>query len=127
GLLPGSRQPQAGNGAVLETPLATPNVVAPSTQEALQNPAVPLISVPAPAGQGAAAPAPAAPATATPPAAATAPAATPAAATLAAPVTAVPAAAAGSNALVLNVREDAWIGVRPVSGGKPLIWREVKA
>ncbi|WP_292037627.1 DUF4115 domain-containing protein, partial [Massilia sp. UBA6681] len=56
----------------------------------------------------------------------TAPAAT-APATLAAPVTAVPAApaAAGGNALVLNVREDAWIGV--VVGGKRLLWREVKA
>ncbi|MDK6079615.1 DUF4115 domain-containing protein, partial [Massilia varians] len=57
-----------------------------------------------------------------------APAAT-APATLAAPVTAVPAApaaaAAGGNALVLNVREDAWIGV--VVGGKRLLWREVKA
>ncbi len=144
GLLPGSQQPEADNGALLETPVVTPNGGAPATpahQDALQNPSVPLISVPAPAGEGATAPAgttppAAAPATApgaTPPAAAapgTAPAAT-APATLAAPVTAVPAtpaaapAAAGGNALVLNVREDAWIGV--VVGGKRLLWREVKA
>lgn len=144
GLLPGSQQPQADNGALLETPVVTPHggaPAAPAHQDTLQNPSVPLISVPAPAGEGATAPAgatppAAAPATApgaTPPAAAapgTAPAAT-APATLAAPVTAVPAApaaapaAAGGNALVLNVREDAWIGV--VVGGKRLLWREVKA
>ncbi len=144
GLLPGSQQPEADNGALLETPVVTPNggaPAAPAHQDALQNPSVPLISVPAPAGEGTTAPAgttppAAAPATApsaTPPAAAapgTAPAAT-APATLAAPVTAVPAtpaaapAAAGGNALVLNVREDAWIGV--VVGGKRLLWREVKA
>ncbi|KFC68516.1 putative membrane protein [Massilia sp. LC238] len=142
GLLPGSQQPQADNGALLETPVVTPHggaPAAPAHQDSLQNPSVPLISVPAPAGEGATAPAgatppAAAPATApgaTPPAAAapgTAPAATTGApATLAAPVTAVPAApaAAGGNALVLNVREDAWIGV--VVGGKRLLWREVKA
>ena len=134
GLIPGSQQPQAGNGAVLETPLATPNGAVPALpapQDGLQNPSVPLISVPAPAGEGAPAPATPAPtattpATTTPPAAAApaAPAATPAA-TLAAPVTAVPAAAAGANTLVLNVRDDAWIGV--VVGGKRLLWREVKA
>lgn len=142
GLIPGSRQPEADNGAVLETPAVpslTPNGAAPATQDALQNPSVPLISVPAPAGEGATAPA-----STTPPASATvpgamapaaaAPGAAPAAApsaTLAAPVTAVPAttaaapAAAGANTLVLNVREDAWIGV--VVGGKRLLWREVKA
>lgn len=142
GLLPGSQQPQADNGALLETPVVTPPggaPAAPAHQDSLQNPSVPLISVPAPAGEGATGPAgatppAAAPATApgaTPPAAA-APGAAPAAttgapATLAAPVTAVPAApaAAGGNALVLNVREDAWIGV--VVGGKRLLWREVKA
>lgn len=142
GLLPGSQQPQADNGALLETPVVAPHggaPAAPAHQDSLQNPSVPLISVPAPAGEGATAPAgatppAAAPATspgATPPAAA-APGAAPAAtapATLAAPVTAVPAApaaaAAGGNALVLNVREDAWIGV--VVGGKRLLWREVKA
>ena len=116
GLLPGSQQPQADNGALLETPVVTPHggaPAAPAHQDSLQNPSVPLISVPAPAGEGATAPAATAPAT------------------LAAPVTAVPAtpaaapAAGGGNALVLNVREDAWIGV--VVGGKRLLWREVKA
>jgi cytoskeleton protein RodZ len=138
GLIPGSRAPEADTGTVLETPAvgplapATPNGAAPAAQDPLLNPSVPLISVPAPAAEGSAAPA------TTPPAAApgTAPATTTPAApatTLAAPVTAVPAApaaapaAAGANALVLNVREDAWIGVRPAGGGKPLIWREVKA
>ncbi|KFI06739.1 helix-turn-helix domain-containing protein [Massilia sp. BSC265] len=148
GLIPGSQQPEADNAAVLETPALTPSGGAPAAQDPLLNPSVPLISVPAPAGEGAAAPAgtaPAgtAPAGATPPAAApatapaTAPGATPAApaATLAAPVTAAPAtpaatpaaapAAAGANALVLNVREDAWVGV--VVGGKRVLWREVKA
>jgi len=132
GLIPGSGQPAPHSntdGAVLETPVVTPN--APAAPNTLQNPSVPLISVPAPAGEGAA---PAAPAT--PPAAApaTAPGAT---ATPAEPAAAVPAAAtapaaaapaaAGGNALVLNVREDSWIGVRPAGGGKPLLWREVKA
>lgn len=140
GLIPGSRAPEADTGTVLETPAvgplapATPNGAAPAAQDPLLNPSVPLISVPAPAAEGSAAPASGAPAATTPPAAApgTAPAAAPSA-TLAAPVTAVPAApaaataAAGANALVLNVREDAWIGVRPAGGGKPLIWREVKA
>ena len=145
GLIPGSQQQQATEGdAVLETPVV-PNGAAPAGpaahDDALQNPSVPLISVPAPAGEGPAATPGAAPAAApgtapatapgTAPAATTpaAPAATAPAATLAAPVTAVPAAAApapaGGNALVLNVREDAWIGV--VVGGKRLLWREVKA
>jgi len=35
-------------------------------------------------------------------------------------------AAAGANALVLNVREDSWIEVRPARGGAPLISRLVK-
>jgi len=144
GLLPGSQQPQADNGALLETPVVTPHggaPAAPAHQDSLQNPSVPLISVPAPAGEGATAPAAATPPAAAPatapgamPPTAAAPGAAPAAtapATLAAPVTAVPAtpaaapAAAGGNALVLNVREDAWIGV--VVGGKRLLWREVKA
>ena len=36
-------------------------------------------------------------------------------------------AAAGVNTLVLNVRADSWIEVRPSSGGRPLISRLVKA
>lgn len=132
GLLPGSQQQQPhSEGGVLETPVTTPSVPAP--HDTLQNPSVPLISVPAPAGEGTAPAAPAtAPATTAPGATATpaAPSATPPAAT---PVAAAPAAAtaapatAGRNALVLSVREDSWIGVRPVGGGKPLLWREVKA
>ncbi|VXC75296.1 helix-turn-helix domain-containing protein [Massilia sp. 9I] len=146
GLIPGSRPQSATEGeAVLESPVVAPSTTAPAAgHDTLQNPSVPLISVPAPAGEGATAPAAApttAPAAAPGTAPATAPsaapaattpaapaAATPPAATLAAPVTAAPApaaAAAGGNALVLNVREDAWIGV--VVGGKRVLWREVKA
>jgi cytoskeleton protein RodZ len=33
---------------------------------------------------------------------------------------------AGANTLVLNVREDSWIEVRPSAGGRPLISRLVK-
>lgn len=138
GLIPGSKPP-ATESEVLESPVATPHVAAPAAHDTLQNPSVPLISVPSPASEGAAAPSTGAPA-ATPatapamPAATTpaAPAATTSAApatTLAAPVTAAPLAAvpaaAGGNALVLSVREDAWIGV--VVGGKRVLWREVKA
>ncbi|OON62012.1 helix-turn-helix domain-containing protein [Massilia sp. KIM] len=164
GVFPGNRQAEDANPAdgvtVLENPAgpATPG----TTQEPVHNPAVPLISVPAPAGEAApAAPgaaAPAAPATGTPapvtgtpgaavapatpgvsPVAATAPAGVaPAAGTLAAaapagaaPATAAPAAAApaaaGANSLVLNVREDSWIEVRPAKGGRPLLSRLVKA
>lgn len=140
GLIPGSQPAPQGptDGAVLETPVVTPSGPAPAPHDTLQSPSVPLISVPAPAGEAAA---PAAPGTttvapATPPGTApataqvTTPAATPsaAAAPLAAATTAPAAAApASGNALVLNVREDSWIGVRPVGGGKPLLWREVKA
>ncbi|RZA29344.1 MAG: helix-turn-helix domain-containing protein, partial [Lysobacteraceae bacterium] len=145
GLIPGSR-PQATDSEVIEAPVVAPQgaaPAAPAAQDALLNPSVPLISVPAPAGEGSAAPAGATPPAATPPVATppataapgaapgTTPATTPpaAASTLAAPVTAAPAAAApaaaGSNTLVLNVRENAWIGV--VVGGKRLLWREVKA
>ena len=59
-------------------------------------------------------------------------AAAPAAARAAAAPAATPrrraaAPAAGANALVLNVREDSWIEVRPAKGGAPLISRLVKA
>lgn len=106
------------------------------------DPAVPLISVPAPGDANGAAPAntPAnVPATApagnaaTPPAAnvpaapaATAPAANAPAAVVTAPGAAAPVAAAGANTLVLSVREDSWIEVRP-QGGRALISRLVKA
>jgi cytoskeleton protein RodZ len=111
--------------------------------ETLQSPSVPLISVPAPGGEtapaagpvvnvpattAAGAPpttAPAAPATPAAtlgnvPAAANTPAAAQVAAAAAAP------AAAGANPLVLNVREDSWIEVRPAKGGPALISRLVK-
>lgn len=142
-----SRDGETGGATVLENPAA--GVVAPpgaapanGVQPGLINPSVPLISVPAPAAEGTQPAAPAsdapastapatttpattAPATATPPATA-APGATPAPGVTpaAAPVAAV--AAAGANTLVLNVREDSWIEVRPSAGGRPLISRLVK-
>jgi cytoskeleton protein RodZ len=112
-----------------------------STVETLQNPAVPLISVPSP---NSAAPAAAAAGTAS---AAAASAAGPVVnvpntSATGAPPTTVPVApaspvatqaaavaapaAAGANALVLNVREDSWIEVRPAKGGAPLLSRLVK-
>ena len=115
--------------------------------ETLQNPSVPLISVPgqnsgasAPATNGAA-PAPTAqPAVPAQAAPATPPTTTPAqkapSANVAvpgvAPATAQPAAETvpshtGANALVLNVREDSWIQVTPAKGGAALISRLVKA
>jgi cytoskeleton protein RodZ len=150
------RDGQAGDATVLENPAAgvvAPGAAAPGSapangaQQGLINPSVPLISVPTPAGENAppaaapgaapdtapatpTAPVPAvppvnAPAAGTPGAAA--PGATPSASvsTAAAPVTAV-APAAGANTLVLNVREDSWIEVRPSAGGRPLISRLVK-
>ncbi|MDY0978121.1 DUF4115 domain-containing protein [Massilia sp. CFBP9012] len=144
------RDGQADDATVLENPAA--GVVAPGSAPAngahpgLINPSVPLISVPAPAPAGestppAAAPGsapdtapatPTAPVPAVPPPAsgtpgAAAPGATlaPSVSTAAAPVTAV-APTAGANTLVLNVREDSWIEVRPSAGGRPLISRLVK-
>ncbi|RYF02744.1 MAG: DUF4115 domain-containing protein, partial [Oxalobacteraceae bacterium] len=136
----------AANGTTGATPASAPvttgvasDSVSGSTVETLQNPAVPLISVPSP-NSAAAAPATAASAAAasaagpvvnvpntsatgapptTVPAAPASPVATQAAA-VAAP------AAAGANALVLNVREDSWIEVRPAKGGAPLLSRLVK-
>lgn len=153
GVFPGNRPAADANpadGVVLESPVgatapANNGVAAPGTvQGPLNNPSVPLISVPAPASD-ATTPAPtgAAPGTTapvTPPAAApaTTPATTPvttvpagtAPAAALVPAPAAPAAAApaaGANALVLNVREDSWIEVRPAKGGRPLISRLVKA
>lgn len=144
--LPGGDAPE-GNDVITTVP--ADSVGAGATDGATtHNPTVPLISVPAPGG--AAAPATPAgqgpavtPGAATPGAVApnaapnTAPGATPATAAPAANapaanapaavVTATPAApAAGANTLVLNVREDSWIEVRP-QGGKALISRLVKA
>jgi len=127
-----NRDVESGDTMVLENPAA--GVVAPGTaapvQQGLINPSVPLISVPSPSSQGTA---PAGAPTTTTPATPTAPAAAPAAAPVTAPATATPApvaaapAAAGANTLVLNVRADSWIEVRPSGGGRPLISRLVKA
>jgi cytoskeleton protein RodZ len=116
-----------GNATALPAP-ATASAPAASATETLQNPAVPLISVPsstpaepvgAPAtGTGAAATAS--------PAAATPPVASPAAATTA-PAAPAAAPAAGGSELVFTVREDSWISVTPAKGGKPLVSRLIKA
>jgi cytoskeleton protein RodZ len=147
GFVPGGQHAETG------TTVATPAATGASTEaangssvEVLQNPAVPLISVP---GSSASASAPAttaapgavvnvpgtaatgAPPTTVPTAPAAAPGATspatptPAAAAATAPAAPTPAAA-GANALVLNVREDSWIEVRPAKGGAPLFSRLVK-
>jgi cytoskeleton protein RodZ len=115
-----------GSSASASAPAAAPNGTAPATNAA-PGPVVNVPGTTAPAAGPAGAP----PTTgqvappATPPApqapaapAATAPAAAPAAG---------PAAPAGANALVLNVREDSWIEVRPAKGGAPLLSRLVKA
>jgi cytoskeleton protein RodZ len=136
---------QHGDAAVA-TPAASPTSSTPhgasteavngSSTETLQNPSVPLISVPGPADAAASAPAPAAggpvvnlpatTATGAPPT--TVPAAPANPVTAAAPA-AAPAAGPGAaaNALVLTVREDAWIEVRPAKGGTPMIKRLVRA
>ncbi|MEN3277404.1 MAG: cytoskeleton protein RodZ [Massilia sp.] len=134
--LPGSGTP--GNGDALNAPV---EITVPGNSgqmpDAVHNPSVPLISVPAPGGDagtaagttgaaGATAPAAVPPgASATPAGAAqvttTAPAT--AATTVATPAAPAPA---GANTLVLTVREDSWIEVRP-QGGKALISRLVRA
>jgi len=128
--LPGGDAAPAGD--VVPTVPADGAATTGSAADSGHDPAVPLISVPA-AGDASAngsangpasAPATAAPAanSATPPAVETAPAANAAAAN--APAAAP--AAAGANTLVLSVREDSWVEVRP-QGGKALISRLVKA
>lgn len=155
GVLPGSRGDAGANGTTLAPPasaVASADVAAPGTTiEPVQNPSVPLISVPGPSAS-ASAPATNAPATTgaapgavvnvpnttatgAPPATTPAAPATPPATQLPAPVvtTAAPTpaaqapAAAGANALVLNVKQDSWIEVRPARGGAPLLSRVVKA
>jgi cytoskeleton protein RodZ len=132
--------PAAASGNVTELPSPVTGAAGPATAAAgaakpadqvgsLQNPSVPLISVPPqsqPSGAGAAG-TPAAPAT--PANAPTAPAASPP--TAAAPATAAPAAAAaassaGGDTLVLAVKEDSWIEVRRAKG-RPLLSKLVKA
>jgi len=111
-----------------------------STVETLQNPAVPLISVPSPNSAAPATAAPAGVASATAASAAGPVVNVPNTSATGAPPTTVPAApatpvatqapaavaAAGAGALVLNVREDSWIEVRPAKGGAPLLSRLVK-
>jgi cytoskeleton protein RodZ len=129
--MPGS-DTAATNDAVVTAPAETTTAPATQANDPVHNPTVPLISVPAPAdaNANANAGANAAPAT-TPvaPAATTAAPATTATATPAAtPPAETPAAApaAGASTLVLNVREDSWIEVKP-KGGKALISRLVRA
>jgi cytoskeleton protein RodZ len=147
GVIPIGQHSQHGEPA--HTPVAAPagaslEATSGNSTETLQNPAVPLISVPgandatpaAPAN-GAAVNVPSTAAAGAPPAAGPAaqPAAAPAnpalvqtkAAVPAAAAPAAPAAAAGANALVINVREDSWIDVRPAKGGAALISRLVTA
>jgi cytoskeleton protein RodZ len=119
---------QAASTTVLNTPESASATVA---QAPVHNPNVPLICVPsasAEATQPAAAPAATAPGDAGPATVAPVTAA-PAAATAPAPAAPAPTAtpAGGANALVMNVREDSWIEVRPAKGGAPLISRLVKA
>jgi cytoskeleton protein RodZ len=126
--LPGSTTAPAGGAPVLNAPFETTTNSVPAT-DTTHNPSVPLISVPAPA-DGAAAPAAGAttpaPAAQTPPAPANTATQATVTATTVAPATATPVAPAGANTLVLNVREDSWIEVRP-QGGKALISRLVRA
>ncbi len=150
GFVPGSQHAETGTTVV--TPAATGAATGASTEaangssvEALQNPAVPLISVPGPSASASAPATTAAPgavvnvpgttATGAPPTTVpTAPAAAPGATSPATPTPAATApaaptpapAAVGANALVLNVREDSWIEVRPAKGGAPLFSRLVK-
>lgn len=137
GVLPGSHgessaaAPAVSNGA-------SPEAAHGSSTEVLQNPSVPLISVPGPASAPAEGPAnatapaagpvvnmPATTATGAPPTAMPAAPANPV--TSQAPAAAAAAPAAAANALVLNVREDAWIEVRPAKGGTPMLKRLVRA
>lgn len=119
--MPGSDS-AATSDAVVTAPAETTTGAATQANDPVHNPTVPLISVPAPADANANT----APAAATPaaPAATTAPATTAAAAPVETPAAAP--AAAGANTLVLNVREDSWIEVKP-KGGKALISRLVRA
>jgi cytoskeleton protein RodZ len=143
GLIPGGQRAETNAAAPAATNGAAHDAAPGSATETLQNPSVPLISVPG------ASSAPAAP----PQSDATAPGAAPTGAVVNVPATTatgappatVPAApanpvtsqgaaqppaanaAVGANALVLNVREDAWIEVRPAKGGTPMIKRLVKA
>jgi cytoskeleton protein RodZ len=143
GLVPGGQRAETATSTVAAPAAngAATEVANGSSVETLQNPSVPLISVPGSSAPASAPPTTAVPgpvvnvpgttATGAPPTAAPAAPATPAV-TQAPPAATAPApaaapAAAGANALVLNVSADSWIEVRPAKGGAPLLSRLVKA
>lgn len=117
---PGAATTSAADVTVLPPPIQTQAVPAEAkpadAHPPVINNAVPLISVPPVTTPGAAAPTAATPAGAGSPVAGVGPAAAPAAA----------AAAAAPNALILSVREDSWIEVRPAKRGRPLFAGMVK-
>ena len=130
--MPGS-DTAATNDAVVTAPADMTTGATTQANDPVHNPTVPLISVPAPTDANANAGSNAAPATtttgvATTTAPATTATVTPATTPAGTPPAATPAAApaSGANTLVLNVREDSWIEVKP-QGGKALISRLVRA
>jgi cytoskeleton protein RodZ len=135
GLIPAGQHADtsAGSASAPAAGGASSEAASGSSTETLQNPSVPLISVPGPASapaDGAAAPGPvvntpATTATGAPPT--TLPAAPANPVTAAAPAAAATTAPAAANTLVLTVRSDAWIEVRPAKGGNPMIKRLVRA
>ena len=135
GVIPIGQHGDAGTPAASAPAAASPEAANGNSTETLQNPAVPLISVPGPNGNtpapaGAAGPVvnvPSTTAAGAPPTTVPAPPANPANPGTAAAAPAAAPAAAGAGVLVLNVRADAWIEVRPAKGGAPLIKRLVKA
>jgi cytoskeleton protein RodZ len=140
GVIPIGQHAEAPHAAAPAPTGASLEATSGNSTETLQNPAVPLISVPGTNGAASApaeaavvaspAAAPASPAPVQTQAAAPAPAPAPTSAAVA-PAAAVPVAApvaaAGANALVISVREDSWIDVRPAKGGAALISRLVTA
>jgi cytoskeleton protein RodZ len=139
GVIPIGQHGEAAHAPAAAPAGASPEAANGNSTETLQNPAVPLISVPGPNGNT---PAPAAgpvvnvpstTAAGAPPTTVPAAPANPAAVQAQAAAPAAPAAgaapspAAGANALVINVREDSWVEVRPAKGGAALISRLVKA
>jgi cytoskeleton protein RodZ len=140
GVIPIGQHGEARTPAASAPAGASPEAASGNSTETLQNPAVPLISVPGPNGNTPApAAAPAGPVVNVPstsaagappttvPAAPASPVAVQAQAAAPTPSPAAAAPAAGANALVINVREDSWVEVRPTKGGAPLIKRLVKA
>jgi cytoskeleton protein RodZ len=146
GLIPGVQHAETTTAAPAPANGAAPDATRGSATETLQNPSVPLISVPSsapaaaptgavvnePATTATGAPptsqpaAPANPVTSQAPAAAAAAGLATPAPSAAAATPATTAAADAANVLVLNVREDAWIEVKPAKGAA-MIKRLVKA